>query len=51
MFIERGPWCSAAVAKCNHGYGTFDMKSYTPDTVYQVLDQMEVVGFDIYKSI
>ena len=50
MFIERGPWSSAAVAKCNYGYGTFDMKSYTPDTVYQVLDQMEVVGFDIYKK-
>jgi hypothetical protein len=50
IFIERGPWSSAAVAKYNHGYGTFDMKTYTPDTVYQVLDQMEAVGFDIYKK-
>ncbi len=48
--VEQGPWSSKEVAKYNHGYGTFDMKSYTPDIVYQVLDQMESRGFDTYKK-
>ncbi len=50
MLIERGPWSSAAIANYNHGYGTFDIKSYTPDIVYQVLGQMEAKGFDIYNK-
>ncbi len=50
IFIERGPWSSAAVATYNHSYGTFDMKSYHTDTVYQVLDQMEAAGLDVYKK-
>lgn len=50
IFLELGPWSSKEIAKYNHGYGTFDMKSYPPDTVYQVLDRMETVGFDIYRK-
>ncbi len=50
IFIERGPWGSEEVAKYNQGYGTFDMKSYNPNVVYSVLDQMEAGGFDAYKK-
>ena len=46
-FVEVGPWSSRAVAKFNEGYGTFDMKHYTPEIVQTILSKMKPEGFDL----
>lgn len=48
--VNFGPWSSAELAKYNNGYGTFDMKSYNSEIVYNVLDHMEPKGFVIYQK-
>ena len=48
--VNYSPWSSAEIAKYNNGYGTFDMKSYNSDIVYNVLDHMEYQGLEIYQK-
>lgn len=48
-WIELSPWSSKELAKYNNGYGTFDMKSYNQSEVYEVLDDMQPKGFEIYE--
>lgn len=47
--VELGPYGSRNVEKYNNGYGTFDMKSYDANKVYEVLDEMDHKGFLNYE--
>lgn len=49
-WIEISPWSSAALADYSNGYGTFDMKSYDAQIVYDVLEQMQPRGFFVYTQ-
>lgn len=48
--MQFGPWSEVKIAAYNNGYGTFDMKSYNADTVYQVLSWMKPRGFVLYQE-
>ncbi len=48
--VNFGPWSSAEIAKYNNGYGTFDMKSYNSDIVYNVIEHMKPQGLVIYQK-
>jgi len=48
--VEWSSIGSMAVGLYNNGYGTFDMKSYSPDIVRKVLSEMEPMGFDVYRK-
>lgn len=48
--VNYSPWSSTEIAKYNNGYGTFDMKSYNADIIYNVLDHMEHQGLEIYQK-
>lgn len=48
--VNYGPWSSSEIAKYNNGYGTFDMKSYNSQIVYDVLDHMEHKGLELYQK-
>lgn len=49
-FVEFSPYSSKALAEYNDGYGTFDMKSYDVWQVNQVLTNMELKGFTVYRQ-
>lgn len=49
-WVEFSPWSSKELAKYNDGYGTFDMKRYDEKTVYDVMEQMEPKGIQIYRN-
>lgn len=48
--VNYGPCSSMEIAKYNNGYGTFDMKSYNSQIVYDVLDHMEQKGLELYQK-
>ncbi len=48
--VEFSPWSSTALKEYNNGYGTFDMKAYNSNIVYEVIQQMQPKGMEIYKS-
>lgn len=48
-WVEFSPWSSKALASCNGGYGTFDMKEYSKESVSEVLSHTSEEGFRIYN--
>lgn len=46
--VEGSSWGSMAVAACNDGYGTFDMKTYHTETVERILGSMDADNFGAY---
>lgn len=47
-WVELSPYSSNELKNYNQGYGTFDMKDYNADRVYEVMEHMEPRGFHIY---
>lgn len=49
FFVENGIAGISVVSQYNDGYGTFDMKSYNPNIVTDILSRMDTQGLSIYK--
>lgn len=48
--VEWSSIGATAVGQYNNGYGTFDMKSYSAETVSEVLQNMQPEGFHVYRQ-
>lgn len=49
-WVEFSKYSSQELTCYNDGYGTFDMKNYDNHDVYNVLNNMEPKGFEIYNK-